>query len=490
MPAVASTVLVMMSGDGTVSLAERLLMLLLPQLLLASAGSLALEDASRFLCKACRCDDGRLVSMLLDSNPGLAPAADNDGLQPVHIAAQHGCMHALHALLEATPACAAALTEDSAQTPLHVAAEHGQREAALLQVQAAPGVLQLADARGGTPLEAAAYRGNVDMLELLLGAAPAAARSHERALLCAAVRSEQRGAAEWLLRRLSGARAVPAVRAALVDAVRGRYRARSSVVPTVQLLLEAQPAAATAAAVADGYAVLHHAALAGACKGAVDLLARAAPQAMEAKANRRSTPRSLALGGDGLGTGRWDAEASMPAALCLTRHGSAEAVLRQPLAAYPPNDPEVRRRADGGVQLCSTRTPPALTAHGGRLYTAVVQQRLPLSADQWDSLPRSIAGLGAALPAALRASDEQASQLACHLAHDDRRRLHAALAGLTACSGGWASTCRATCWRSCWRCEEPAVQPCTASLSAPSIPSHHPCRPLAQPHVLLLPCSA
>ena len=125
--------------------------------------------------------------------------------------------------------------EGGAQTPLHVAAEQSQREAALLLVQAAPGALQLADARGGTPLEAAAHRGNVDMLELLLDAAPAA-RSHERTLLCAAVRNEQRGAAEWLLRRLPGTRAVPAVRAALVDAVRGRYRARSSVVPMVQLL--------------------------------------------------------------------------------------------------------------------------------------------------------------------------------------------------------------------------------------------------------------
>ncbi|XP_051532559.1 serine/threonine-protein phosphatase 6 regulatory ankyrin repeat subunit C-like isoform X2 [Myxocyprinus asiaticus] len=117
---------------------------------------------------AASCGHAGLLRRLLEaasvSDP-LDSLLDYTGYTPVHWAAYHGHKDCLEVLLEYNTS---SIWEGNSFTPLHCALINGHYGAAELMVETMATIINLRDAKGRTPLHAAAYAGNVAALQLAL----------------------------------------------------------------------------------------------------------------------------------------------------------------------------------------------------------------------------------------------------------------------------------------------------------------------------------
>ena len=105
------------------------------------------------------------------------------------------------------------------------------------------------------------------------------------------------------------------------------------------------------------------------------------------------------------------------------------------------------------------------------LYTLLVE-RAPLTPEQWGRIPTPCAGLGAALPAVLERSTEEACLLVHRLPPADRARLHTFAVSLARVQRGLPASLptpsSGTCWRCWWLAQCAAQLPLPAKLCTTS----------------------
>lgn len=97
----------------------------------------------------------------------------------LYLAALYGCAGAVR-LLAAAGADARAGTSDHTISPLHIAVFNRHVDVVRVLLEAAPGVWDVLDGRGLTPFHFAAWAGPLDVMDMLLQAAARAGASHQR----------------------------------------------------------------------------------------------------------------------------------------------------------------------------------------------------------------------------------------------------------------------------------------------------------------------
>ena len=360
-----------------------------------------------------------IVRLLLEAAPAAAVAVDGNGMTPLHQAAGCAGSDVVRMLLSAAPA-AATMLDDHQSTPIHLAAFFSNKAAVQPLLDADLSLACAPDEDGRTPLHLVLRETGdnpgynrttvMDVVRTLLSAAPAAAT---------------------LLDRYQNA---PIHLAA--------YR---GIEPAVQLLLEAAPANAVAVNI-DGRTPLHLGAASG-CAGrdAVRMLLSTAPAAATALDRFKQAPihiaayrrneaavqllldaaPSLAFAPDGDGC--------TPLHLVLLKGTYRDLPGTSPYRCGP------HRYSFWDTARCLLRAAPAvqpslgiLLQSGGEsayLY-ADLAACLPLSREQWHSIPAPCPDLARALPAVLERSAAEAGWLVGLLAEEQRARLRAAALSL------------------------------------------------------------
>jgi ankyrin repeat protein len=339
-----------------------------------------------------------------DSSIALLTSGADDGTA-LHLAAGAGHESDVRALIDTEPSTLLAV-DALGRLPLHHAIVAGDAAMVRLLLAAAPEAARHLNAFpnacccGATPLHWAAYDGQPDIVAALLVAAPETAAwssVHGHAPVHLAVMSSGCEAGE--------SEAVP----------------HNDAATTVRLLLSAAPTMA-AAADSSGDTPLHYAAASG-CQGLLAALLEAAPSAAAVpnQAGQLPIDCSLAEASDRYERGcscSSDGQLAAVAETCCTEQRQLGALLSCAAALLPctPTAHLLKSLAAAG---------PVASP----LYAQLAAAR-QLSVTQWEQVPASCPGLGAALPAVVARSTEEAACLVHRLPAEERDLLHTTLKSL------------------------------------------------------------
>jgi hypothetical protein len=268
-----------------------------------------------------------------------------------------------------------------------------------LLMAAAPDAVLISDGQGQLPLHKAAFAHaeegrKVGALQLLLAAAPqsvAATDSSSNCPLHLAAYATRFTRSDAAVQLLLGAAPAIAAQTNSDGSLPLHCAAAGGHVPTIELLLAAAPTAASSRCM-KGWTPLACAANAGHL-AAVQVLLAAAPEAANTSTFGGKLPIELAVGAGA----SWRSNAHQDTARFLATAGATAFVLT-------------------GLRCC----PPE---RGWPLVAEAIRPGLPLSEVEWALVPCGCIGLGAALPAALAHSPEQAWQLVRCLPRSDLFKL-------------------------------------------------------------------
>ncbi|EFN53845.1 hypothetical protein CHLNCDRAFT_135930 [Chlorella variabilis] len=276
------------------------------------------------------------------------------------------------------------------------AAYHGD-EAAVRQLLAAGAQADQATENGRLPLHTASFQGHERVVRLLLEAAPATASMEDNLGQTALHHAVKCSPAQAVVRLLLEAAPDTALAVDSYGWTPLHFAAEIGNIEVLKLLLLAAPAAA-AMLDADKHAPIHLAASSHNA-AAVQLLLEAAPELAFAPDTFGGTPLRLVL--------------------LYGRHRPTEQVeekARCLLRAAPAVQPAL------GILL--------QYSHRSATLFADLVARLPLSREQWHSIPAPCTDLARALPDVLQRSTAEAGWLVGRLAEGQRGRLRAAAFGL------------------------------------------------------------